>query len=520
MSKQALSFSLLFLQCFAFICTGADSTVNINFSGLLQGLNSVSPPSPTPTSTLPPSLTQVNCDLAIVGAGVAGTHTAHFLADLLGDRICVFEAENQVGGRTQDGTGPNGETVPLGAIRVMESQHDILDLASTLGIELQFAPFQSTRILSRGILTDSQLSLKQQAFQSIKDNLTENDYWDQLRFSPKRQQASRYLNFKDYIREVIGNEQYNFLFSVYRFRGDLQNIDTRGYLDFLDEEWDVCCEAHYPVRGMSQFAKKFAERATQKGVRFFLNDAVTAINQNGDNITLTTQKHKVEAKRVVITATIDKVALLQGGVAKAIQEDPHFKALQPVVTVSINHIWPRRWWEEAPLFPTARRAWTSDNCLNFIEIPVHRSGIAENRTRTVYDDGLCSQQWAQILESQPLSLINERLVKMLRDIYPDVEIPLPTATYHKVWKAAWVFMNPNVPYTVRDVERWALRPLNDTRVHLVGENYIPRRASWIDGAVKSSWNFLEGFFELRKPNTTRTASKRSAERPPLSSTRA
>jgi len=52
--------------------------------------------------------------------------------------------------------------------------------------------------------------------------------------------VTKYPDYRSYVRNVVGTEQYQFLTDVFRFRGDFA-AEAKGYLQFLDEDWDVCC---------------------------------------------------------------------------------------------------------------------------------------------------------------------------------------------------------------------------------------------------------------------------------------
>ena len=45
--------------------------------------------------------TPMHCDVAIIGGGVGGLHTAFRLAPTLGSGICLFEKEAELGGAHQ-----------------------------------------------------------------------------------------------------------------------------------------------------------------------------------------------------------------------------------------------------------------------------------------------------------------------------------------------------------------------------------------------------------------------------------
>ena len=85
----------------------------------------------------------MRCEVAIVGGGGGGVHTAFRLAPTYGDRVCLFEREAALGGRIKDvaldETDPTSPRVGVGARRVMEGQTVLLDLAAELSLTLERA---------------------------------------------------------------------------------------------------------------------------------------------------------------------------------------------------------------------------------------------------------------------------------------------------------------------------------------------------------------------------------------------
>src|SRR5262245_57642933 len=73
-----------------------------------------------------------DCEVAIVGAGAGGLYTAYKLAPTMGDKVCVFEKEAELGGRIHDipmdPANPDGPRMGAGARRVMEGQAVLFQL--------------------------------------------------------------------------------------------------------------------------------------------------------------------------------------------------------------------------------------------------------------------------------------------------------------------------------------------------------------------------------------------------------
>lgn len=144
------------------------------------------------------------------------------------------------------------------------------------------------------------------------------------------------------------------------------------------------------------------------------------------------------------------------------------------------------------------RAWTTEHCLTFIEIPQEPYAAAANITRSVYNDNAdCSAYW-EGLAAEGDEAVNAAVKEGLTLLFsgngvssPDpVEIPEPLDTYVQVWPDAWHWLGADTEATNAELFAWAVDPLGGEDVALVGEAYNVQRSGWSDGAYKSSINLL------------------------------
>src|SRR5437763_256144 len=62
------------------------------------------------------------------------------------------------------------------------------------------------------------------------------------------------------------------------------------------------------------------------------------------------------------------------------------------------------------------------------------------------------------------------------------------------------------PFTNAQIASWAILPLANEQVSLVGDSYNPQRAGWSDAAYKSSINTLNALYGFNLPGVTATPS--------------
>jgi len=141
------------------------------------------------------------CEYAIVGGGVAGLNTAYQLGQLPrteggGRSVCLFEAEEVLGGRVLD-VLIDDRFVGLGALRVNANQTLVRRLAFDLGIDLQFEPY-AVDVTSARQLFDTSTGAVLPAYPaatSIFANDTEDTLYMDFFTPPPSCAAAPFLNY-------------------------------------------------------------------------------------------------------------------------------------------------------------------------------------------------------------------------------------------------------------------------------------------------------------------------------------
>lgn len=463
----------------------------------------------------------LTCEVAIVGGGAGGLHTAYRLAPDLGEGVCLFESQATLGGRIHDipldPDDPASQLIGTGARRVMEGQQVLFDLASELDLELETPPAAIDLIHARDTFAFSKDDfVPLYNFTPDPDpNVDQETYfYDQLRFGPAREMVDTYPNFQAYVTDVIGEEGYAFLRDMSRFRADFEyDLDARGYLDWLDEEWDVCCVPAYPVGGMSAFIRGMEEGTEQAGGRIFTSEPVSSIRRaDGGGYQLETASYTVNATKVVIAIPPLALDQLGGDVVDEIREQAIYQDIAAVKVVTITQWWPESWWADIVnpnlgMDNHVWRAWTDANCLNFIEIPIEPYAAAAHVTRSVYNDNLeCSEFW-EATAADGIAAVEAEVANGLMHLFNDngittpatIDLPVPLHTHVQVWPDAWHWLGAGTQATNADLFEWAVEPLPGEEVGLVGEAYNVQRSGWSDGAYKSSINLLNTRYGMSLP---------------------
>ncbi len=452
-------------------------------------------------------LTTLHCEISIVGGGPAGLYMAYKLGPVYKDKVCLFEKEKRLGGRIYD-INKNEQTdgeqlIAVGGRRVMEGQDVLFNLARELGIELETPELEAELIFARGLYStnpDDFVALYPGLEFDPKTGDAPTQLLKRLLDSPQRKKIDEVVDFKSYVISVVGLSGYEYLRDMSRFRGDFEYaLSAKAYLEFLQEDIDVCCVASYPVGGMSAFIRSMARKAQESGVRIYLEEPVASINKEAKHYGLATAHHAVHSERVVITVPPKAFDHIEGDIARALQSQAQYKSLVGVNVVTVAQWYDKPWWQGIRRNSDDKkvwRAWTTESCINSIEIPQEPYGASQNVIRAVYNDRLdCVEKWRH-LAAQGNGALEQEVKQGLEHLFMQngvtkpVEISHANKTVYWEWPDGWYYIRAGFGFSTRDIFNWAVEPLVNEQVSLAGESYNPQRSTWSDGAFKSAIHLL------------------------------
>ncbi len=447
----------------------------------------------------------INCDVLVIGGGPGGLHTAYQLSKRPNSNICLIEKENRLGGRLYDvALDPEHPDwrYGMGALRVMESQNYLRTLAQEIGVTLEYAPYRDDLNSARGFfafgsddINNSAYPLLTKEFVNQTGHGTEDAFYNKLRLGPERNHAQDFPDLRSYIRATLGTQAHQFLSDISRFRAEFETpLDPRSYLDYLDEEIGACCNAYYPVGGMSAFIRQMAKLAQNQGTQIYLSEPAQTISKHVGmfQYLVNTPHYSFSAKRLVIAADARSFHFIGGDIAARIQAKPQFQDIFGIKVVTVAQKWPFPWWLHSGYNgKDVRRAWTTESCINALEIPINPYAVQQNVMRSVYDDDMrCTQFWENTYKRQGLKSVEREIMRGLHYLFPKADIPEPTTTVVQIWPAGWYYLKAGTHFTNQQVAEWAKAPLEGEDVSLLGDSYYIKRSGWSEAAYKSSINTL------------------------------
>lgn len=476
--------------------------------------------------TQPAAEPTTDCDIAIVGGGVAGLHTALRLAPRHGARVCLFEQDQRLGGRVFDipasADQADGPFVQLGARRIMDGQSVLIGLAQELGIPLQKPEMLEELGFTRGMFATNNDDFIR-VFPGLDVDRSRGGYetqlYERLLKGPERARVDSYPNLRAYAEKVIGKEGCAFLHDTYRFRADHEyDLNAKAYLDYLDEENDagaICpsghCQSLYPVGGMSAYTRGMEQRARELGVQIHLSEPVLTIHKCAAGYLLTTPRRALTARSLVLALPPVALGQVQGEITERIRAQAEFQALVGVRVTTITQWYPEPWWRGIVTAGGRHvwRAWTTGHCINSVEIPLEEYAAPQNAIRVVYNDQTdCAEKWARLAQG-PMAALEKEIAIGLTHLFGNnqvtrpVTIGTPSKTVFREWPDAWYYLRAGNHFTNHDIYRWAVQPLPGEDVALVSDGYNPQRSGWADAAYKSSIHYLNHRFDMGLPGLER-----------------
>jgi hypothetical protein len=186
-----------------------------------------------------------------------------------------------------------------------------------------------------------------------------------------------------------------------------------------------------------------------------------------------------------------------GEIGEKIKSQPQFQDIVGIKVATITQWYPDAWWLTAAPGKDIRRAWTTESCVNALEIPINPYAANQKVMRSVYVDDLqCVNFWEQAYQRGGTAAVEAEIKRGFNYLFPGISIPNPLKTYVQIWPAGWHFLRAGSPYNNLDIASWAIQPIAGEAVSLVGESYNTQRSGWTDGAYKSSINTLNSVFGM------------------------
>jgi protoporphyrinogen oxidase len=418
----------------------------------------------------------VNYDLVIVGAGIAGLHTAIEAKKLNKKlKILVLEKYPNPGGRmvTIHTTVENKKIqFECGAGRINASDRRLLNLLTHYN-------------LNTHKLGDTTLWRKYGSKESTPNNF--EDFWYEIckEFSKLPIEERRNKTLRDLAIETMGVEVAKSLLETYPYRAEIEVSSAESAIDLY---LYLSKKPHFLVvkEGFGELIKLMVKDAKKLGVDFKTEIIVNRvdINPKTNIYTVTAVKNKeckmFQANNVVIA--VPKNALQQ-----IYPFSPDNKFVQAVKMEPLLRIYSV--YKDGSWFPPSKVVTNSP--LRYI-IPINQ---AQGLIMSSYLDSRDIELWTNLYEKGHNEELIEKIHNETTALFPELNIKeKPIVTFPEIWRDGCSYWLTGTDY--KKLSKEALQPLPDTypNLHLVGESFCTK-PQWIEGALEHS----EELIRMLKP---------------------
>jgi len=458
-------------------------------------------------------------DLAIVGAGIAGTYLADRVRTERPDwSVAIFERTQRVGGRLRSVHVSGAEhAIELGGMRFMTSHRRVASIVNDFSLPTH--PFDRTggeeRVFLRGTVADgpadpaggrnygldraeegrSALDLWRDAFDQVVPDGANLDHEAFVRLRATGEYRGRRLSdwsIGEALQTVLSPEGWQYVRDAFGYDSGIRAFNAPDFIEFLGAGGDPTAEARTPDEGMDVLPRCLAERFQRSGGTLHQDHELTSIEIHDGRAALDFENGVyVDADRVILTAAVPALErLATRSPALRMQTFQRvFDAVEGFPAMKLYLWYPHAWWR--PTISAIRTV---------TDMPVRKVFYLDNRDEgpatllAMYTDGRDVEPWLDLAGSAsegspaPPAMLAE-VQRCVREMHLEVgELPDPIGSALMHWGAdphevGWHFWRAGA--VSDDILGIASQPEPSLPIYLAGEAFS-RRQSWVEGALESA----------------------------------
>jgi monoamine oxidase len=461
-------------------------------------------------------------DVAIVGAGVAGTYLAHRLIQALPDhRIAIFERSRRVGGRLWsvhvDGLS---KPIELGGMRYMSGHRLVQAVVEELGIDARdFDPAHAPeRTFLRGVVgssTDdpdggrgydlperevgrSASGLIGAAFLEIVPKARELDEAGWRRYRATATFGGRPLtdwSIDEAVASILSPEGHRFATDAFGYDSGIRPHNAADAIQYIMGTGYPSGKARVPVEGMDRIPRELAARFEALGGSVRLGHDVVRVAAEEGNILLGfAHGSGVRTRRLILTPPIPALEALAE--ASPLLDGSTWRRLYGSIagfTGTKLYCWyDRPWWRSGTAAPTGLRTTTdlpSRKIFYFDEGPGSPAAMLAAFTDYRHDEPIVTLAEGRSGGAPASAALLRALHGWLAAAHPGAEVPVqPLGSAFQHWGAdprdvAWHFWRPGA--NSDEMMDLAVQPDPSLSIHIGGEVFS-RNGAWVEGALQSA----------------------------------
>jgi len=470
----------------------------------------------------PSQPTDDELDVAIVGAGSAGTYLAYRLIQARPDwRIAIFERSTRIGGRLWsvkvDGLA---HPIELGGMRYMSGHPLVQSVVDELGIETRaFDPAdQPERTVLRGVIglsTDdpeggrgydlpageagrSAGDLMRGAFLKIVPQARELDEAGWRRHRATATFGGRELtdwSLDDAVATILSPEGHRFATDAFGYDSGIRPHNAGDAIQYVMGTGYPSGKARVPVDGMDRIPQELATRFAGIGGTVRLGHDVRQVEMGEGNVVLGfADGSGVRARRLVLALTIPALETLAEA-SPAINGPTWrrvYRSIEGFPATKLYSWYDRPWWRDGADAPTGLRTTTdlpNRKIFYFDEVPDRPAAILAAFTDHRHDEPIVALADGRSGGAPASPGILEAVQGWLATAHPGAAVPaLPEGSAFQHWGAdrrevGWHFWRAGA--NSDEIIDLAAQPDASLPIHLCGEVFS-RRGAWVEGALETA----------------------------------
>ena len=460
-------------------------------------------------------------DVAIVGAGAAGTYLAYRLIQARPDwRIVIFERSHRIGGRLWsvhvDGLP---HPIELGGMRYMSGHPLVQSVVDELEIETRaFDPAdQPERTFLRGIsgrspddpeggrgydlpageAGRSAADLMGDAFLKIVPQARELDEAGWRRHRAMATFEGRELtdwSIAEAVGTILSPEGHRFATDAFGYDSGIRPHNAGDAIQYVMGTGYPSGKARVPVDGMDRIPRELATRFEGLGGTIRLGHDVRRVEMGEGSVLLgSNNASRVRAKRVVLTLPIAALEALAD--ASPLINEPIWRQLygstEGFPATKLYCWYDRPWWRNGADAPTGLRTTTdlpNRKIFYFDEAADRPAAILAAFTDYRHNEPIVAMAEGRSGgEPAPPGLL-EALRGWLATVHPGAAVPSEAGSAFQHWgsdprEVAWHFWRSG--YNSDEMMDLAAQPDPTLPIHLCGEVFS-RRGAWVEGALETA----------------------------------
>lgn len=423
-------------------------------------------------------------EILIVGAGLAGLHCALRLKKAHPKlQITIAEAYNYIGGRVVSYHPPGaigrGIQWENGAGRIHESHRLVKSY------------------VKRYKLTPINLSSTTE-FRSESNPVPQPSPWPalaallvaSLERLPPRVLASHTV--ESLLNSIHSPQTAKSIQNHFAYKAELSTMRADLALESLQNEMGDDDSFFVVKEGLSELIHGMVRELKQLGVTFLLGHRLTNIVPD---------RFPMELSFSLKSETIPQYKLLTCQKAILALHSDALKGIRPFQNLpALSHLKMEPLLRTYGIFPTKQvSSWVSniaktitDSPLRFV-IPVNG---AKGVVMTSYTDAQDSKRWTSLLDSKGPRALEQAIVKDLRKLFPEQNIPNPLFFKAHPWSEGCTYWLPGL-YDPQELSEKLLNPLprRFPDLYVCGESYSLKQC-WMEGALEHAELLLHNHFGL------------------------